>query len=116
MIDKMTHLEVGSEKYPLAFTINVMEAIQEQYGTIEDWSKLVQNAKEPNLKAVKFFMLEAINEGIDIENEKSGKTRKPINSKQVGRILTDYGIANTVKKLRGTITNSISEGKTSKNE
>lgn len=68
MIDKITYLETDSEKFPLAFTLNVMESIQNEYGTLSEWSELIKNKKEPNIKALKFFITEAINEGIDIEN------------------------------------------------
>ena len=68
MIDKITYLETDSEKFPLAFTLNVMEALQDEYGTLSEWSELIRNQKEPNIKALKFFITEAINEGIDIEN------------------------------------------------
>ena len=71
MIDKITYLETDSEKFPLAFTLNVMESIQDEYGTLSEWSELIRKQKEPNIKALKFFITEAINEGIDIENEKS---------------------------------------------
>ncbi len=37
MIDKINYLETETEKYPLVFTLNVMESIQEKYGTIELW-------------------------------------------------------------------------------
>lgn len=68
MIDKITYLETDSEKFPLAFTLNVTEALQDEYGTLSEWSELIRNKKEPNIKALKFFIIEAINEGIDIEN------------------------------------------------
>ena len=62
MIDKITYLETDSEKFPLAFTLNVMEALQDEYGTLSEWSELIRNQKEPNIKALKFFITEAINE------------------------------------------------------
>ena len=68
MIDKITYLETDSERFPLAFTLNVMESIQNEYGTLSEWSELIRNKKEPNIKALKFFITEAINEGIEIEN------------------------------------------------
>lgn len=73
MLDTIKYLETESEKYPLAFTLNVMEIIQEKYGSIETWSELIQKQGEPDIKALKFFITEAINEGLDIESEKQGK-------------------------------------------
>lgn len=105
MIDKITYLETDSEKFPLAFTLNVMESIQDEYGTLSEWSELIRNQKEPNIKALKFFITEAINEGIDIENEKSDEKRAPITSSKAGRIVTEIGL----KKVANTITKMITE-------
>ena len=105
MIDKITYLETNSEKFPLAFTLNVMEALQDEYGTLSEWSELIRNQKEPNIKALKFFITEAINEGIDIENEKSDEKRAPITSSKAGRIITEIGL----KKVANTITKMITE-------
>ena len=105
MIDKITYLETNSEKFPLAFTLNVMESIQNEYETLSNWSELIRNQKEPNIKALKFFITEAINEGIDIENEKSSEKRVPITSSKAGRIITEIGL----KKVANTITKMITE-------
>lgn len=68
MIDKLEYLDDGKSKYPMAFTINVMEAAEEEYGGLENWAKLMDSS-EPSYKALKFMVLEIINEGIDIEND-----------------------------------------------
>ena len=41
MIDKITYLETDSEKFPLAFTLNIIEALQDEYGTLSEWSELI---------------------------------------------------------------------------
>ena len=105
MVDKITYLETDSEKFPLAFTLNVMESIQDEYGTLSEWSELIRNKKEPNIKALKFFITEAINEGIEIENEKSSEKRVPIASSKAGRITTEVGL----KKVANTIIKMITE-------
>ena len=116
MIDKVNYLETETEKYPLVFSLNVMEAIQDKYGSIDKWSSLIQKNGEPDIKALKFFMTEAINEGIEIENEKNNEKRKSVTSKQVGRILTEVGISDTANKIMTTISESIQTDDTSKNE
>lgn len=98
------------------FSLNVMEAIQDKYGSIDKWSSLIQKNGEPDIKALKFFMTEAINEGIEIENEKNNEKRKSVTSKQVGRILTEVGLSNTANKIMTTISESIQTDDTSKNE
>jgi hypothetical protein len=103
MLDKIIYLENGDKKYPLAFSLNVMESIQNEYGSLDAWSNLAQNSKEPNIKVLKFFITEAINEGLEIENSDS----EPISTKQVGRILTEVGLLNAAKKIRSLISDSI---------
>ena len=116
MIDKINYLETKTEKYPLVFSLNVMEAIQDKYGSIDKWSSLIQKNGGPDIKALKFFMTEAINEGIEIENEKNNEKRKSVTSKQVGRILTEVGLSDTANKIMTTISESIQTDDTSKNE
>ena len=107
MVDKINYLETKTEKYPLVFTLNVMEAIQEKYGTIEAWSNLIQRDGEPDIKALKFFITKAINEGLEIEAEKNGEKRKAITSKKAGRILTEIGLSGAASKIMATISDSV---------
>lgn len=114
MIDKITYLETDSEKFPLAFTLNVMESIQDEYGTLSEWSELIRNQKEPNIKALKFFITEAINEGIEIENEKSSEKRASITSSKAGRIITEIGLKKVANKITKMITESMPHDEKSK--
>ena len=115
MVDKINYLETKTEKYPLVFTLNVMEAIQEKYGTIEAWSNLIQRDGEPDIKALKFFITEAINEGVEIEAEKNGEKRKAITSKKAGRILTEIGLSGAASKIMATISDSVEMDAVGKN-
>lgn len=115
MLDKITYLETKTEKYPMAFTLNVIEALQEKYGNLNEWTNLAQNSEEPDIKALKFFMTEAINEGIEIENEKRGEKRKLLTHKQVGRILTEVGFTTLTDKIRDTVSESVQIDDSSKN-
>ena len=115
MIDKITYLETDSEKFPLAFTLNVMEALQDEYETLSQWSELIRNQKEPNIKALKFFITEAINEGIDIENEKSDEKRTPITSTKAGRIITEIGFQKVAKTINKMVSESVKTKENSKN-
>ena len=115
MIDKITYLETDSDKFPLAFTLNVMEALQDEYGTLSEWSELIKNQKEPNIKALKFFITEAINEGIDIENEKSDEKRASITSSKAGRIITEIGFQKVAKTINKMVSESVKAKENSKN-
>lgn len=37
MIDKIEYLTDGDKKYPMAFTLNVMEKAEEEYGGVSKW-------------------------------------------------------------------------------
>jgi len=103
LVDKINYLETETEKFPLVFTLNVMESIQEKYGTIEAWSNLIQRDGEPDIKALKFFITEAINEGLEIEAEKTGEKPKAITAKKAGRILTEIWLSGAANKIMTTI-------------
>lgn len=115
MVDKINYLETKTEKYPLVFTLNVMEAIQEKYGTIEAWSNLIQRDGEPDIKALKFFITEAINEGLEIEAERNGEKPKVITAKKAGRILTEIGLSGAASKIMATISDSVEMDEVGKN-
>lgn len=93
MLDTLKHITVNGQQYPIAFTLNVMEKIQEQYGNISAWSKALQpeEGQEPQIKDVIWTFKEFINEGIDIENENTGEKRPFLTHKQVGRLISQIG-------------------------
>ena len=118
----------------VVFNLNVMEAIQSEYGTLEEWGRLTDGvsyakreyeklnkeipwddldedekskyAGEPDAKAVIFGFTEMINEGIDISNEENGTDEKPMTLKQVGRMITDIGMSVASEQLRQTVIES----------
>ena len=115
MLNKINYLETETERDPLVFTLNVMEAIQEKYGSIEAWSNLIQRDGEPDIKALKFFITEAINEGLEIEAERNGEKPKVITAKKAGRILTEIGLSGAASKIMNTIAESIQTEDSAKN-
>ena len=96
--------------YKLPFNLNVMEEIQEKYGSIDKWAELTDKNSnsigEPDVKAVIFGLTAMINEGIEIENEENGTDIKPLSLKQVGRIATEVGLAKAMEALNTTVTES----------
>lgn len=106
MKDFYSEFELNGKKYVLCFDLNVMEAIQAEYGTIEKWSNLTNGGEngEADASAILFGFTEMLNEGIDIMNEQNGTNDKPLTKKQVGRILTQYGMEGVAEKLSETIT------------
>ena len=101
-------LQYKDKEYLLVFNLNVMEAIQEEYGSLDKWGSLTDGTKngEPDAKAVIFGFTEMINEGIDIANEEDGTDTKPLTRKQVGRIITEVGLGEATKVMNDTVIES----------
>ena len=116
MKNELKYIETKTEKFPFTYTLNVMEALQTEYGTLDEWSNLIEPKEdgEPNLRALLFFFKEAINEGIEIENENTSEKRNLIDHKKAGRIISEIGFEEAGKKLKELIVD-VSEGKEEKN-
>lgn len=96
------------KEYKLVFNLNVMETIQEKFGTIEKWGSLTDGSDrgEPDAKAVIFGFTQMLNEGIDIANEENGTNDPFLTEKQVGRIITEVGLQNATQKMNETVIKS----------
>jgi len=115
MKDKMTYLEMSDgTKYPLIFTLNVMESIQDEYGSLDKWMELIKEG-EPNIKALKFGLGEMLNEGLEIENETAETKRELLDSKKVGRIITELGMSAVAGKIGENVVASTKTDAISKN-
>lgn len=108
MKDAMQTIEYRGKTYKLAFDLNVMEAIQDEYGSIEAWGKLTEpeDGGEPNVKALVFGVTEMINEGIEIDNDENGTDEKPLTHRKVARILTEVGLESVADKMQKSVIDS----------
>ena len=112
---KLQEIEYKDKTYKLAFDLNVMEAIQDEYGSIEAWGKLVEPEEgEPNIKAIVFGAMQMINEGVEISNDEDGTDEKPLTHRKVARILTEVGLEAVTDKVQQTVIDSTADD--SKNE
>jgi hypothetical protein len=100
MKNTIVYIETEKRNYPIVFNLNVMEAIQDEYGSLDKWGALTQGDGEPRVKELKHGILAMINEGIEIENEDNGTNNPLLTAKQVGRLMTDVGIATIVEKIK----------------
>lgn len=101
---KLTH---EGKEYTIAFNLNVMEAIQEEYGTLDKWSELTDGEHgEPNFKALKFGICAMMNEGVDIENEENGTDTPFFTEKQVGRLIWNLGLENVAHAMNSLVIES----------
>ena len=116
MIDTVTStIEYKGKKFKLVFNLNVMEALQDKYGSLDKWGELTDGSQgEPDIKALKFGFTEMLNEGIEIDNEDNGTNEPLLTSKQVGRIITEAGLENVQQKMNEVVI--ASAGDTNPNE
>lgn len=117
MKNKLGFLETEKRKYPIVFNLNIMEELQDKYGSFSAWGDIVENnGKEPNVKELKFGLMIMINEAIEIENENTGNNESLVNEKQVGRIISEIGINNLYKQIKTLTINSAKVDDEPKNE
>lgn len=107
MKDSKIPLTINDKTYNLYFNLNVMEAIQEEYGSVQKWGELTDGKSgEVNAKALIFGLTEMINEGIDIQNELAGTDEPFLTRKQVARIISQVGLQQSAEKLNEAIVES----------
>ena len=107
MKDIKSYIQYKGEQIPMVFNLNVMEQIQEEYGSIRKWGEKVDGSDgEPSIKHLKRGLILMFNEGIDIENESTGTKKEFLTDKQVGRILTEIGIEKMAEKVQETVIDS----------
>ena len=98
-------IQYKDKEYSLVFNLNVMERIQDEYGSIEKWGELT-DGNEPNAKAIIYGFTEMINEGIDIDNEENGTNNPPLTLKQVGRLISSVGFEQATIAMNETVVGS----------
>ena len=112
MKDINGEIQYKDRVYKLVFNLNVMESIQKQFGSLQEWGNRTDGSEgEVDVEAVIFGFMEMLNEGIDIDNEENGTDLKPLTKKQVGRMITEVGLANATKKLNDTVVESTKDEK-----
>lgn len=118
MNEKLAYIDAGNKKYPICFNLNVMEEIQNVYGTVGDWADIVEksNTGEPKVADLKVGLREMINEAIDIQNENAEVKQEFVSLKQVGRIITDAGISNVLNAIKNLSLSSSTDEGNQKNE
>lgn len=117
-MEKLAYIETTKRRYPIVFNINVMEEIQEAYGSMSAWGDMVESENgEPKVKDLKIGLMMMINEGIDIENEEQGKNEPFVTAKQVGRLISEVGFVEIIRKIQEVTINSTDAGENdTKNE
>lgn len=101
---KNTEFTFNGRTYTLVFNLNVMEAIQEKYGTLTKWGEVTgANGDEPQISAIIDGYEIMLNEGEEILHEDDFK---PLTHKQVGRIISGIGLQKATELLNAVVSES----------
>lgn len=93
--------------YTLVFNLNVMEKIQEEYKTLDNWGSLTDGKSgETNIKALIFGITEMINEGIEIDNDEKGKNEPLLTHKKVARMISEIGFKKITEDMNKLVIES----------
>lgn len=110
MKDYKVQFQVEDQEYSAIFNLNVMEQIQEEYGSIQKWGGLTDaKSGEPNAKAIIFGFRAMINEAIEIENDEKGENKPLFTLKQVGRIISRAGLQKSAMALNNAVIQATKE-------
>lgn len=100
-------LTYHDKEYKLVFNLNVMEAIQDEYQTLENWGSLTDGKSgEVNVKALVFGITEMINEGIEIDNEENDTNDPPLTHKKVARMISEIGLNKAAQDMNDLVVES----------
>lgn len=118
MKEKKFYIETSKAKYLMVFNLNVMQEIQDEFGSTKKWGEISEDngSGEPNVKALIKGLRMMLNEGIEIENEEEGTNKPLLTEKQVGRIISERGLQEITKDIQDVTINSVSTGEEPKNE
>lgn len=106
----LERIMIGGKTYPFKIDLNVLEHIQEEYGSIHQFEMDLRGYKfkkdaegrqiydaegepvlyktEPSIKAIKTVLPAAINEGLDIEAEKDNRPKEKVSGEKIIRDCT----------------------------
>lgn len=114
-MEYLQRIKIGVHDYPVKIDLCVLEKIQEDYGSINEWerdilgigfvtddeghvvigedNKPLAYSKEPSVKAIRAVLSLMINEGLEIEAEQMGVEWKPVSKALIDReCTTDYKV------------------------
>lgn len=93
---KLNTINLGGKKYPLLCDLNVLETLQDEFGTVSEFERKLLGVRyvkdsegnlvydedgnarmelvEPSIKAIKIALVEMVNEGIAYEAYRQGRS------------------------------------------
>lgn len=104
MKDYNFSFDFEGKKYEMILNLNVLNILQNKYGTVQKWAELTDKSKgEINIEALLFGYKEMLNEAIDISNEEKNENNPFFTEKQVGRLISKMGYDLATKRLNDAV-------------
>ena len=103
-MEDLTRITIGDATYPIKIDLNVLEKIQNEYGSINEFEREILGLhyvkdeegnqmyedgkpviiqKEPSIKAIKTVLPAMINEGLEIEAERNRTEFIPVSNTEI---------------------------------
>ncbi len=110
----MRMIELGGKEYPIYCDMAVLEAVQEEYGTVNEFEKKLIGIKgyktqkvngeeknvpiytDPSVKAIRIAAFHMINEAIDVENEERHEQTPHVSMAEIKRAKQNAGMMNRI--------------------
>ena len=105
-LEKIEYVTIEGKDWPLFCDINVLAAIQDRFGTLDNWMEAI-SAEEPSFEDVIWTFTEFSKEATSIINDETDKAVEVITTRKAGRLITSYGIQRTVDELLEIFVESI---------
>ena len=116
MKDIKKEFTYNDKKYSMVFNLNIMEDLQQKYGSLEAWLEKINVKKWEDIvmNALRYALTLMINEGIDIENENlpENERKQFLTERQVGRMIS----AELINRFNQTVGESTKIENLPKNE
>lgn len=109
-MEKLKRIMIGDKTYPFKIDLNVLEELQEQFGTVNEFERQLRGIRnmigedgkyilgedgkpmkyigEPSIKAIKAVLPLAVNEGLAIEAELENREMQPVEEEGIIRECT----------------------------
>lgn len=116
-MEELNRIKIGDREYPVKIDINVLEVIQEKYGSInqfeldilglgniqydEEGNVTSAEKKEPSVKAIKAVLPAMINEGMKITADSENKEFEPVKAEDI--YIREINLTKTAKAIHNEL-------------
>jgi len=107
MKPKAAIITLGGVDYPLMFTLNAIDDIQDHFNiAIGDLGTLFEDDQK-KIKAVRYLLTVLVNEGLDCEADETGEQRPHVTERFVGRKINTQNMNELVTAIYGAFSGSL---------